>query len=210
MKFKPFSSAVVYFVCIILIAHAFAQPGYVWTQNTISDLAAQGHANKWIMQLGFIGFGVLPVAGVVSDLKRNPRLYFLYAVAAYGLAIFMTGIFCTVPIDTTLAYVVSEAELHSLFATIAGFGMTLGIGLQIIFSANNRERGMRVGFLILVIGFSALFDIAAGGDWEMDKGIFQRLLYLSGLAWLLYEEYILSHQPNLSRRHNQRHAIVGI
>ncbi|NUM43275.1 MAG: hypothetical protein HUU38_01100, partial [Anaerolineales bacterium] len=42
---------------IIIIAHFFAPPEYVWTQNTISDLAAQGVEHQWLMQVGFIGFG---------------------------------------------------------------------------------------------------------------------------------------------------------
>ncbi len=204
MKFKPFSIAVAYFVVVILVAHFFAQPNYLWSQNTISDLAAQGHENKWIMQTGFIGFGALIVLGAGYYLKQNARLYFLYAVAVYGLSILMAGIFCTAPIEANLPFSVSDAELHSLFAMIAGFAMTLGILLQIVFSANRRERGIRVVFLLLVIGFSASFGIAEGGELDMYKGILQRLLYVSGLAWLVYEEYVWSHQHIPNRERNQR------
>jgi hypothetical membrane protein len=188
MKIMPISIAVAYFVVIILVAHLFAQPGYIWTDNTISDLAAQGHANKWIMQAGFIGFGAMLAIGVLYYLTKNPRLYFLYPVAVYGLSILLAGIFCTAPIDPSIPYSTRDADLHSLFATIAGIGMTLGIMWQIVVSANNQERVIRILFLLLVVGFSALFGMAENGGMMIGKGIFQRLLYLSGLAWLVYEE----------------------
>jgi hypothetical membrane protein len=188
MKFVPISIAVAYFVVVILVAHLFAQPKYIWTNNTISDLAAQGHATKWLMQAGFIGFGAILAAGIIYYLTKNPRLYFLYPVAVYGLSILMAGIFCTAPIDPSIPYSESEANLHSMFATIAGLAMTLGIILQIVSSANHSERAMRILFLFLVIGFSAMFGMAENQAVPIDKGIIQRLLYLSGLAWLVYEE----------------------
>ena len=46
MKLKPFTLAVTYWIAVIIIAHLFAPPGYVWTQNTISELASQGHTYK--------------------------------------------------------------------------------------------------------------------------------------------------------------------
>lgn len=203
MKPGPLSLAVIYFAFVILVAHFFAPPGYVWTQNTISDLASQGHVNKWIMQAGFIGFGAMLAAGVVYTLKQNPRLVFLYAVALYGLSILGSGIFCTAPVDSTIPYSVPEAELHSLFATVAGIGMTVGILWQIVFSVNRRERGMRILFLLLVVGFSALFGMADDGALNIGKGILQRLLYLSGLAWLVYEEFLLSRQLVRNRQHDR-------
>lgn len=177
-----------YFVVVILVAHWFAQPEYAWTNNTISELAAQGHANKWIMQAGFIGFGAILAASIIYYLTKNPRLYFLYPVAIYGLSILLAGIFCTAPIDPFIPYSESEANLHSIFATIAGLAMTLAIVVQIIFSANGDERAMRILFLLLVMGFSAFFGMAENQVVPIDKGIIQRLLYLSGLAWLVYEE----------------------
>lgn len=193
MKSKLFLIAVIYFAIVIVIAHGFAPPGYDWTHNTISDLGSQGHAYKWIMQAGFIGFGFVLTLGVIVNLvRRDTRRYFLLFVAVYGLSVLMTGIFCTAPINASMAYSVRDANWHSLFATIAGLGMTLGIIWQIIVSANKRERGMRLIFFLLVIGFSGLFGMADNSLVNLDQGIIQRLLYLSGLAWLVYEEQVLS------------------
>lgn len=191
MKQKPILTAVVYFIAVIVLAHFFVPPMYDWRQNTISDLASQGHTYKWIMQAGFIGFGLLLTWGVTSHFNKNRRAYFLLFVAVYGLSILMSGIFCTAPVDPSMTYSVSEAKLHSMFATIAGIAMSLGILWQFAVSSNHRQRWTRFAFFILVIGISGLFGLAENHLLMIDKGIVQRILYLVGLAWLVYEEQIL-------------------
>jgi hypothetical membrane protein len=191
MKLKPISIAVAYFIAIIVLAHFFVPPLYDWTQNTVSDLASQGHTYKWIMQTGFIGFGLLLTWGVIVHFYKNRRAYFLFLVAVYGLSILMSGIFCTAPVDPSMSYSVSESKLHSMFAIIAGIAMSLGIFWQFAVSSNHRERWARLAFFILVIGTSGLFGLAENHILALDKGIVQRVLYLVGLAWLVYEERIL-------------------
>ncbi len=191
MKQKLFSIAVAYFISVIILAHFFVPPAYDWTQNTVSDLASQGHVYKWIMQTGFIGFGLLLTWGVIFHFNKNRRAYFLLFVALYGLSILMSGIFCAAPIDPSMSYSVSESKLHSMFATTAGLAMSLGILLQVITSANSRQRWMRIAFFLLIVGISGLFGLVENHIIALDKGIIQRVLYLVGLTWLVYEERIL-------------------
>ncbi len=191
MKLKPFLMAVIYFISVIVLAHFFVPPIYDWTQNTVSDLASQGHTYKWIMQTGFIGFGLLLTWGVIFHFNKSRRAYFLLLVAVYGLSILMSGIFCAAPIDPSYPNSLRESQLHSMFATVAGIAMSLGIFWQIVVSSNNRERWTRFAFFLLVIGISGLFGLAENHILVLDKGIVQRVLYLVGLAWLVYEERIL-------------------
>lgn len=191
MKLKPISVAVAYFIAVIVLAHFFVPPLYDWTQNTVSDLASQGHTYKWIMQTGFIGFGLLLTWGVIFHFATNRHAYFLLFVAVYGLSILMSGIFCTAPVDPSMSYSVSESKLHSMFATVAGIAMSLGIFWQFAVSSNHRERWIRFAIFILVVGISGLFGLAENHILLLDKGIIQRILYLVGLTWLVYEEHIL-------------------
>ena len=200
MKFRPCRTAVIFFIAVIVLAHFFAPPGYDWTQNTISDLGSQGHVYKWIMQIGFIGFGALLTCGVANYFRKNGKLYFLFFVAGYGLSVLLTGIFCAASIDASISYSVQEASLHSMFATIAGVAMSVGILWQIFTSSNNRERWIRIIFLLLVAGISGLFGLAENHILALDKGIIQRALYLVGLAWLVYEENIIAAEGTLYER----------
>ncbi len=191
MRQRPILIAVVYFIAVIVLAHFFTPPIYDWTQNTVSDLASQGHPYKWIMQTGFIGFGLLLTWGVIFHFSKNKRTYFLFLVAIYGLSILVTGFFCAAPIDPSLPNDLRESQLHSMFATIAGIAMSLGIFWQAVVSANSRERWTRIIFFLLIGGISGLFGLAENHILMIDKGIVQRVLYLVGLAWLVYEERIL-------------------
>jgi hypothetical membrane protein len=191
---------VIFFIAVIIIAHFFTPPNYDWTQNTISDLASQGHIYKWIMRSGFIGFGLILTIGVVIHFRQSKQRYFLGFVAIYGLSILMSGIFCTSPLDLTIPYSVRDANLHSMFATIAGIAISMGILWQIFVSSTNRERWMRIIFLFLVVGISGLFGLAENHILALDKGIVQRILYLVGLSWLVYEENIIALEGTLYER----------
>ena len=195
MKFKLFSISVAYFIVVIIIAHFFAPPGYRWTYHTISDLASQGHTYKWIMQAGFIGFGLLISASVgMAFIRMRKVLYPLLLIAVYGISILLSGIFSAAPIDPSISYSVSESNLHSMFATIAGVGLSLAIFWRIFQSPDSKIKRNHFIFLLLVMGLSGVFGMAENGMIALDKGIVQRLLYLSGLAWLVYQERLLERE----------------
>lgn len=199
MKPKPFTLAVIYWITIIILAHFFAPPGYLWTQNSISELALQGHTYKWIMQAGLIGFGVLVMLAVGQTIfKTRKMIYALLPVALYGFAVLLSGIFCAAPIDPAISYSVSEAQLHSALATTAGLSLSLAILWRIFAAANEREKRVHTIFLIAVIGLSMLFGMAENGTIAIGKGIVQRMLYLCGFFWLVYQEGLLSRRTGSS------------
>jgi hypothetical membrane protein len=186
MTLKPLFVAVSYFVVMIIVAHFFAPPGYILKRNTISELGSQGHTYKWIMQAGFIGFGILLAGGLVLKSRtlgrvNPPDILILF----YGLSILMTGIFCAAPINNSLAYSAKEAQLHSIFATVAGISLSLGILWYLIAASSTPERIYHLVFLVLVIGLSMLFGLAENGTLPVGQGIVQRVMYLAAFIWLV-------------------------
>jgi hypothetical membrane protein len=177
--------AVIYFVIIIIIvAHFFAPPGYVWTRNTISDLGSQGHVNKWIMQAGFIGFGVLMTAGLFFKFRDLGRVnYPDVLIIAYGLSVLVTGFFCAAPIDKTLPFSAREEQIHSLFAQLASFFLIAAILCYLFTSPSHWV--FHLMFLLLIFIISALFGLSENGMIAIEKGILQRTLYLVSFVWLV-------------------------
>jgi len=165
------------FVGIILIAHFFVSDGYSIFTNTISDLGAQQYTHAWIMRLGFFLFGGITILGVLLNgisLRTAPILL-------YGGAIFMTGIFSEAPFFPTDSLHQQEADLHSLFAQIAGISFSLGVLLQIFYAKTKPEILLHVLFFLGVISFSAGFGLV-----PEYQGIFQRLLYTVSLVWYAF------------------------
>jgi uncharacterized membrane protein YiaA len=176
--------AVLYFVSIIIVAHFFAPASYVWTKNTISDLASQDHRYKWIMQAGFIGFGLLLTGGLLFKFWKSGNVsYPDLPVIAYGLSVLVTGFFCAVPIDQTLPFSEREEQIHSLFASLAGFFLVIGILWNLLTSPS--RWGFHLTFLLLVGLISALFGLSENGIITSEKGIPQRILYLVSFVWLV-------------------------
>ena len=186
---KAIIASVIYFVAVIVIAHFFAPPGYRWTRNTVSDLAAQGLKYQWIMQAGFIGFGVLLNLGfILKFIDARKVSYPDLLIMLYGLAILLSGFFSTAPFLEGVKYSEQESKLHSLFATVAGVCFTLGILIRLLTAVTPGERWLHIVFLILVMGISLTFGLAENGTLALGKGIIQRSLYLISFGWLLISQ----------------------
>jgi len=160
----------------IVIAHIFSTNNYDWTKNTISDLGSQGYDRKLIMQFGFLAFGVTLSAGILA----NGLTWRTTPILIYGLCVGLTGIFCTKPFFNFDNYSATQATIHSALAQIAGATFTLGILLQLFYSADKSEKWIHLAFFILVVGFSASFGLV-----KNYQDIAQRLLYLTSFIWLI-------------------------
>lgn len=177
--------AVVFFVVVIIAAHFFAPPGYQISQNTISDLGSQGHVKKWIMQTGFIGFGLLVLAGIVwksidQGSISGPDL----AILVYGLSILVTGFFCAAPILEGIQNNIPESRIHSLFATTAGVAL-IGAITWILFRSG-KDWSVHFFFLISITAISIAFGLAENDLIPIGKGLVQRFLYLVSFIWLVF------------------------
>ena len=146
------------FLLAIVVAHIFSTNNYDWTKNTISDLGSQ-------LSTGILANGL--------TWRTTPILI-------YGLCVGLTGIFCTKPFFNLDNYSATQATIHSALAQIAGVTFTLGILLQLFYSADKSEKWIHFVFFILVVGFSASFGLV-----KNYQGIAQRLLYLTSFIWLI-------------------------
>lgn len=164
------------FVVFIIVAHIFSTANYDWTKNTISDLGAQGYDRKYIMQIGFLAFGLTLSVGIFLNglsLRTSPILI-------YGICVGLTGIFCTKPFFDINSYSTTQSTLHSTFAQIAGVTFSVGILTQLFFTTDKNLIYIHIAFFILVIGLSATFGLL-----KNYQGIAQRLLYLTSFLWLI-------------------------
>ena len=172
--------AIVFFVSMIFLAHLLAIPDYSWTSNTVSELAAQGYPLKWIMQIGFIGFGSLIVIGICSNIyNQNSDLWIDIPIGIYAMAIIVSGIFCTRPFMVDEPFSPSEAQIHSVGASVAGFMFSIGILVNGLKAKPKPTKLIHFVFLVFVIGMSALFGMSS-----TYQRAFQKIMYLGSFVWL--------------------------
>ncbi|MBL7164313.1 MAG: DUF998 domain-containing protein [Anaerolineales bacterium] len=188
MKLIFFS--VFYFVAVIIIAHFFVPPEYNWLQHTVSDLAAQGLQYQWIMQLGFIGFGLLlNISFILKFVAAKKVFYPDVLIMLYGLAVLLSGFFSAATFLEGVSYAIQEDKLHSLFAQAAGVFFSVGILSYLIVSPDPKEKLIHTIFLTLVMGTSMVFGLEENGVIHLGKGLIQRTLYLVSFIWLLVSQY---------------------
>lgn len=182
---KTFGIPIAYLLALMVIGHLNAPPGYEWTQNTVSELASQGHERQWIMQVGFIGFGLLVNLAILSTFVAAKKIHLPdVPIMVYGLAILLAGLFSAAPIDPSIGYSATEAGLHSFFATASGISISLAIACYLLVSSRPQERLLHTAFLIVVMGLSLLFGLAESGSVAIGRGLVQRVLWLVGMSWL--------------------------
>ncbi|MEY3445205.1 MAG: hypothetical protein RLZZ519_3486 [Bacteroidota bacterium] len=164
------------FVLSIVVAHIFSTDGYDWTQNTISELGAQGYRRKLILQVGFLAFGITLTLGILI----NGLSWRATPILIYGLCVALTGVFCTKPFIEIASYSGAESTIHSALAQVAGFAFSMGILTQLFFTPETNLKWIHLAFFVLVIGLSATFGLL-----DHSQGIVQRLLYAASFVWLI-------------------------
>ena len=173
--------AVSVFVSFIILAHFQAPASYSWMKNTISELASQGYEHKWLMQLGLISFGLLFIFSMTAFLAQGEGLWYReLPFMIYGGAIALSGIFCAGPFTEGVDFSIKEAQLHSLFAQIAGVAFSIGILVHGITSPKVSGKAFHFAYLLFVVLFSLLFGLV-----PRYAGVMQRILYLGSFSWIV-------------------------
>jgi hypothetical membrane protein len=190
---KTYAYAVIYILIALIAAHFLVDDSYQWQVNSISQLGAQAYDKAWIIRSGFIGFGIIILLAGISRIKMNKGYWFReIPIMVYGFAILLSGIFSAEPFLEEVPYSTQEAHLHGVFATVAGFALTIAILMFTFTDVPNIKRIGHFTALVLVTVFSLLF-----GMLPNFAGIMQRLLWIVGFTWLLYINFTPALRENV-------------
>ena len=161
-------------------AHLVAPYTYDWNTNSISQLGAQNYKYSGIMNSGFISFGSLIGAQAINDLTtKNKHWTTSSFMLLYGTSVTLTGFFSAEPFEKGIAYNQREANIHSLFANIAGISLTGAMVSSLLTEKNKNKRFLHIAGLTTVLLTSAMFKLD-----EKHRGTWQRLIWVSGIGWI--------------------------
>lgn len=180
------ATAIGFFVAIIIVAQLVAEGDYNWTVNTISQLAAQGYDKSWIMQFGFIVYGLVLFAGLYL---KKPRLYADKFIMIYALSVVVAGVFRTEPILNTIDYSVVEQSIHGFIAGVGGTTMCAGVFAYAWSAKSTAAKLMHWRYLIAAITLIAMYGLAKRGHVAVGRGLIQRILFITSFMWL-YRTYL--------------------
>ncbi len=168
------------FVGLIAVAHFFATSTYEWRTNTISELASQHYQFRWIMKVGFVLFGGILAIGIVKKLLNgNGNFLSELPILIYGLSILVSGLYSTKPFEEGIEYSVTESNIHSFAAQVAGIAFSIGLLIHGFSETNQHLKIIHFSTFAFVVGLSALFGIM-----DVNVGVVQRIMYLGSFVWL--------------------------
>jgi hypothetical membrane protein len=167
---------------VMFVLPLFSVPEYSILKNTTSHLGAQHAPHAWVMN---VVFALLGIASVADGWPRL-RGYWLHraALALFGLSLVLTATFQHAPIVDGVPFSAVADDLHSKMATVTGFSfIVLAVAAAFIETPSHR-RWLAAGTATLATGCSWLIfnvpDLA---------GVWQRILFLTTFAWLMYFLY---------------------
>lgn len=180
IKFLPV--AYVLMVLAAFILPFFSVEEYSIVKNTTSHLGAQGAPNAWMMNAVFV---LLGISSIIDGWKRLSGFWLHKIILiVFGVSLILTAFFQHAPIVSGIQFNVLEDDLHSKFATVTGFSFVFfAVSSAFIESTKSRRitaAGVGAFALICSLLFFNIPDFA---------GIWQRLIFLSSFAWLMYFSY---------------------
>lgn len=174
--------SVLYFMVVMIIASYFTPDGYQLLSHTISEMAGQNLSHAWIMRLGFIGFGMLMSTGLIQGIRKKMIPFWVgLPFIAYALSILLTGFFSTYSPLSPLDFNETESQIHSIFATSAGFLLITALLIDTTLHPSRTHQKINGLFMLGITLFSALF-----GLFPSVQGLLQRIMYAISFLWMVY------------------------
>jgi hypothetical membrane protein len=166
-------------ILVIFLLPFYSALGYSIVENSISELGAQKTPSSYIMNTVFV---LLGMSIFIEVLRKN---YFSNLektfILLFGISLTLTGIFSIKPIDPILDYNQLHNQLHSLFATIAGFSITL---FAIIYGLKSERTLQRI--IAFSVGIMTTFIPILMYRYPEYQGILQRFMFIATFTWLAY------------------------
>jgi hypothetical membrane protein len=174
-----FHAACLFMVSAMFLLPPFSFPGYSFLSNTLSDLGARFTPNAWIMNASFVLFGTGIIAGGWRSFRNFPFQRLLLFL--FGISIIMLAIFNHAPLLKSPDINITEEGWHLYFLSTSLLSFVILSVSTGLFMDDPEIKSLSVGAGLSEILFAVLFI-----KDQAHKGIWQRILFLTAIAWMTY------------------------
>ena len=164
------------FLLVSFILPLYSFEGYQIIKHTTSHLGAQGSPHAWMMNLVFIGLGLLSFYKV----SQTKFIYIQLFGSVFSISLMLTGIFRHAPLTDISHMNQLHDTLHSVFATSTGFSFVIllfGYG----FMSQHKIRYLSWGLAMI----STLLSYAMFQFPEV-MGLLQRIMFIFAFLYLFF------------------------
>ena len=159
------------------VAPALLPATYSLVEHGISESAAQGIDGAWLARMGFIGFG-LAVIWLAQLRSRTWGWIGTLLHVGFGVCMLAVAAFSAKPWEENAPYVAIEESLHSLFATVMGFGFIIGV-LAVMIARRLPSLRAALPDLVVIVIATAIPLMMSFNIW----GLLQRVMFVTAAVW---------------------------
>lgn len=175
-------SSILFFIISAFIAERSAPEEYNQRLNTIDELGCQTYELKKYMQWGFIGLGIILIAGILINFNETiEELHYSIPLFMYAVFSIFAGVYSSKPFEHLVFYSIKEHKLHALFLQFSGLSLALLIVMKLIMVPGIIHRSINLVVLIF-----SLYTSAQSNRHIPSRGIYQRVMFLGHFLWLMY------------------------
>lgn len=170
-------------------AATLAAQGYSSMLSPISALADPAQPHSWIINIGFITYGIMVqglgfVLYASSDRRFSqillPALVLLYGSGGVAAGIFVTGE------SNFVAFGLTEGDLHGVasWVTISAVLMLMATGAFVQPLGGGSPAIRRVSLAMLVLTIAAVLQYSLMPSGTAPGGFFQRVFFVTTMVWV--------------------------
>ncbi len=173
-RWTPWLIPLVFFLVVQVIALMFAPSGYSIIEDHISWMGEQGLSYRWMVNYGWIGFGIL-ILLVVGWFKQKEEIpsSLLLPMMVFGIALMLMGLWNVDSNDEVLT------EYHFYAFYIAQGAIVLSALLHVFLVKIERLRVLNLSFALVLL-ISALLSLLI----PTMAGFMERLFWIMFIIWL--------------------------
>lgn len=166
------------------LAPTLLPESYSWTEYGVSESAAQGIDGAWLARMGFIFYGLAVIWLVgLRHVDWGPLATVLHL--GFGISMFGVAAFSAKSWEDNAVFVESEDFLHSVFASVMGFGFVTGLVTLIVVRRNRSIRAAVPDWVAVVVAATVPLAMSVS-IW----GVLQRAMFVTAAAWYGREAWL--------------------
>lgn len=193
--YKAFLVPTIFFLIVVFIALFQKNNTFNLMSDSFSMLGGQDFDDKWIMNTGWMGFGILLII-IVSFYHQKDSLpiYLSYPMLSFGFSVFFLGIFSGNSGLANDSINLEEVSDHFIFYGIALGSLALSIVFHILVTKNTKTKMAHLIYFAIFILSILLYLLIPDL-----KGLIEKLGWLVMMAWLMCMYGRVNNRGNLTR-----------
>jgi len=181
MLYPAYTIPIVFLLVMVALASYNAPDSFHWTSDPLTWLGGQYLEKGWMMNWGWIGFGVMIIMITVGyHYREDWSSAITYPLIAFGMSVIFMGIWKSSHPYSSMVMDLEEAYEHMIFSMIAIGSIFMGMLVHFVLSRDKKTKSIH-GLLMGLIACDVVLSMSINSM----QGLLDRVMWIMICAWLI-------------------------